>query len=176
MSGLRRRVTDGLALPAVAVEAILAHARAELPNEACGILAASAAGRVTRYHPARNALASRYAYEVDGGDLVRITYAIEADGEVLAGIVHSHPATPAVPSARDIREAAYRVVHLLVGLADPGRPALRGWRLEADGAREVTVELEPAQQLPTDTWSVISPRAASRTRSIPHEPSSPPER
>ena len=169
-------MTDGLSLPAAAVEAILTHARAELPNEACGILAGRAGGSITRYHPARNALASRYAYEVDGGDLVRITYAIEADGDVLAAIVHSHPSTPPVPSARDIREAAYPVVHLVVGLADPARPDLRGWRLESDGAREVRVELEPAQQLPTDTWSAISPRTASRTRSTPHDPSSPPER
>ena len=170
-------MTDGLTVPADVVDAVLAHARAELPNEACGLLAAPrATGLVRRYHPARNALASRYAYEVHAEDLVRITYAIEADGDVLAAIVHSHPSTPPVPSARDIREAAYPVVLLIVGLPDGGAPSLRGWRIESGRAREVSVWIEPAQQLPIDRWSAISPRPVSRTRSTPHDPSSPPER
>lgn len=168
-------MSDGLALASTVVEAMLAHACDELPNEACGLLSGRP-GRALRFHPARNALASRYAYEVEPGDLVRIMYAIEADAEELVGIFHSHPATPAIPSASDVREAEYPVVYLIASFADPEAPGLRGWRIEAGNAREVRVTSEAAQQPPVGTWSMISPRRASSTRSRPQEPSSPPER
>ena len=48
--------------------------RAELPNEACGLLSGSAAdGLVTTFHPARNMEASPLRYNVHPEDLVRIT-------------------------------------------------------------------------------------------------------
>lgn len=148
---------DGLALSAAIVEAIVAHARDELPNEACGLIGGDlATGRATLYHPARNAMASRYAYEVEASDLIRIMYAIEADGDALVAIVHSHPATPATPSASDVRGAAYPVVHVIVTLADPAAPTLRGWRIEPGGVREVPLWIEAAQQPPTVRWSTIS--------------------
>jgi proteasome lid subunit RPN8/RPN11 len=171
-------VSDGLSLPAAVVDAILAHAGEALPLEACGLLAGHpGSGEVTRYHPARNAIGSRSAYEVDPEDLVRIMFAIEAHGEELAAVFHSHPATPAVPSASDIRDAAYPVVQVIASLNDPTRPALRGWRLRPGAApREVPLRIGAAQQSPTGRWSTIAPASASRTTSRPHEPSSPPDR
>ncbi len=171
-------MTDGLFLPAAVADAILAHAGEAHPHEACGLLAGRpGSGDVTRYHPARNALGSRSAYEVDPEDLVRIVFAIEADGDELAAIFHSHPATPAVPSASDIRDAAYPVVHVIASLADPKEPVLRGWRLRPGAApREVPLRIEAAQQSPTGRWSTTSPASGSRMMSRPHEPSSPPDR
>jgi proteasome lid subunit RPN8/RPN11 len=147
----------GLAISVAIFGAIVAHARDDLPNEACGLIGGDlATGRATRYHPARNATASRYAYEVEASDLIRIMDAVEADGDALVAIVHSHPATPATPSASDIRGAAYPVVHVIVTLADAAVPTLRGWRIEAGTAREVPLRIEAAQQSPTERWSTIS--------------------
>lgn len=120
------------------------HAIAELPNEACGLLSGDAgAGTVRRYHPASNAEASPYGFEVDPGDLVRITFAIERAGDALVAVFHSHPRSPAKPSARDVRAAAYPVVHLIASLADPAAAldALRAWRIENGAAREVRLEI-----------------------------------
>lgn len=148
---------DGLALPAAVLEAMLAHARADLPNEACGLLGGDrASGRATSYHPARNALASRYAYEVEASDLVRIMFAIEAEGDALVAIFHSHPATPSAPSASDVRDAAYPVVHLIVSLAEASARPVRGWRIEAGAVREVPLRIEDDQQSPTERWSTTS--------------------
>ena len=125
---------------------MIAHARAEMPNEACGLLAGSlATGLATAYHPARNADASPYVYSVHPEDLVRIVFAIEDAGEDLLGIFHAHTRTPAVPSPTDRREARYpEVFHVLATLTEPGAPAsdcLRAWRIADGASREVPLEL-----------------------------------
>lgn len=170
-------MTERLVLPEGVAAAILDHVRAELPLEACGLLTADPrSGAVTRFHPARNALASRYAFEIDAAELIALHERIEADGELVAGVVHSHPATPPVPSARDLREASMPVPYLIVGFHAVNGPRMRGWRIETGAAREVPVRVEPAQQVPTVRRSTISPAAGSTTRSSPQEPSSPPDR
>ena len=136
----------GLILPVAIAELVLAHARAELPNEACGLLSGSAAdGMVTTFHPARNAEASPLRYNVHPEDLVRITFAIDEAGEDLVAIFHSHTRSPAVPSPTDRRAAMYPdAVHVLATLSDPGAPpqvALRAWRIQAAEASEVNLEV-----------------------------------
>jgi proteasome lid subunit RPN8/RPN11 len=117
---------------------LLAHARAELPNEACGILSGSLAdGVATTFHPARNSEASPLRYNVHPEDLVRITFAIEDVGDDLVAIFHSHTRSPAIPSPTDRRAAMYPdAFYLLASLADPVAPreqVLRAWRIR-DGA------------------------------------------
>ncbi len=126
---------------------LLAHARADVPNEACGLLSGDLAnGAARRYHPARNSEASPYVYSVHADDLVRIVIGIEDGGEDLVAIFHSHTRTPAVPSPTDRREARYPgVFYLLATLADPDAgpdAALRAWRIEDGESREVTLRIE----------------------------------
>lgn len=137
---------EQLTIPLDVAEEMIAHAFAEAPNEACGLLSGSLAdGRAIRYHPARNADASPYVYTVDPEDLVRIVFGIEDDGEELVGIFHSHTHTPAEPSPTDRRQAQYPdVFYVLVTLSDPAaQPAdcLRAWRIEGGEAREVPLRL-----------------------------------
>lgn len=138
-------MSDGLSLPLALAEELLRHARAEVPNEACGLLAGDlAAGTATAYHPARNADESPYVYTVHPDDLLRIVLGIDDAGQDLVGIFHSHTHTPAVPSPTDRRQARYPVVYLLATLSDPdASPAecLRAWRIEDGESREVTLEL-----------------------------------
>jgi proteasome lid subunit RPN8/RPN11 len=142
-------VTDahaGLTVPQSMAAALLAHARAELPNEACGLLSGSAQdGMATSFHPARNIEASPLRYSVHPDDLMRITFAIEDAGEDLVAIFHSHTRSPAVPSPTDLRAAMYPdAVYLLASLADPvaqPQQALRAWRIRFGEAREVRLTL-----------------------------------
>src|SRR3989442_15095228 len=121
--GARRisAVVTGVALSHAVAEQLMAHARAQLPNEACGLLAGSlASGRAITYHRARNAEASPLRYSVHPEDLVRITFAIEDAGQELVAIFHSHTHSPASPSATDRRAAMYPDQFYLIGtLADP---------------------------------------------------------
>jgi len=129
---------------------VLAHAVAEAPMEACGLLSGppsdGATVLATRYHPARNALASATAFDVHPEDLVSIVNAIDSAGEVLAGTVHSHPRGPAVPSPTDVRESRYPVAHLVVSLLSPSASpieALRAWRIGPDAAHELELTIAP---------------------------------
>ncbi|MEP7041204.1 MAG: M67 family metallopeptidase [Chloroflexota bacterium] len=138
---------SGLNLPRAVADEVMRHARAELPNEACGLLSGSvASGLVTRFHPARNLEASPLRYNVHPEDLVRITFAIEDAGEELVAIFHSHTRSPAVPSATDLRTAMYEEpFYLLASLADPDAPparALRAWRIAGGETIEVPLGIE----------------------------------
>ncbi len=138
--------TAGLTISAMLAHELLAHARAEAPNEACGILAGSLAeARATEYHPARNAEASPYVYNVHPDDLVRIVLGIDNASQDLVAIYHSHTHTPAVPSPTDRRQAMYPdAFHLLATLmdADAGpMQALRAWRIRDGEATEVPLQI-----------------------------------
>jgi proteasome lid subunit RPN8/RPN11 len=138
----------GLTISATLADELLAHARAEVPNEACGVLAGSLATRTaTAYHPARNADASPYVYTVHPDDLVRIVMGLDDRGEDLVAIFHSHTHTPAEPSPTDRRQATYPdSVYLLASLADPvatAMQALRAWRIREGVATEVALRIEP---------------------------------
>jgi len=137
-----------LTLPAAIAEQLLAHARAELPNEACGLLAGTRSGdavTVLEFHPTRNAEASPMRYDVHPDDLVRIVFGIEDAGRELVGIFHSHVASPAVPSATDLRQAQYPdACHLLASLADPDagpEDTLRAWTIGDGSASEVPLRI-----------------------------------
>jgi [CysO sulfur-carrier protein]-S-L-cysteine hydrolase len=120
--------------------AIVAQARAEYPNESCGLIVgdapAAAGGRALRYEPARNKAASPYRYEIEPTDLLRLTIATDDADEAFWGIVHSHTHTPAVPSPTDVGLAFYPdALYLLVSLSDDeadratGEPSVRAWRI-----------------------------------------------
>ncbi len=139
---IRRSSTAGL--PDAIRAAIIAHARAEYPNECCGIVIGSAApadgGRALRFAPTRNAAASPLRYEIDSADLLRLTLAADDADESFWAIVHSHVRSPARPSLTDIGlafypDALYVLVSLAESEADPttGEPGVRAWRI-VDGA------------------------------------------
>jgi proteasome lid subunit RPN8/RPN11 len=118
-------VADSVALPAGMREAMLAHARAEAPLEACGIVIGRD-GRPLRFLTTANAAASPVRYEIAPADLLRITLDIEAEGESIWAIFHSHPTSPAYPSATDIRLAFYpESLYLIASLLDGSLRAFR---------------------------------------------------
>lgn len=137
-------------LPPQIREAIVASARAEYPNEMCGLIVgdapAASGGRALRFEPTRNKAASPYRYEIDPDALLRLTIATDDADEVFWGIVHSHTHTPAVPSPTDIGLAFYPdALYLLVALSetemDPktGAPGVRAWRIVDGEVHEVAL-------------------------------------
>ena len=132
-------------LPRQIAEQIAAHAQAEAPLEACGLIPGSSSaakgGQPERYAPCRNAAASRTRYEVSVEDYLRAQAAIDAAGGDIWGIVHSHPATPAVPSGLDVVMAAHPdALYLVVSLASR-EPELRAWRILGGVRYEVALEI-----------------------------------
>jgi [CysO sulfur-carrier protein]-S-L-cysteine hydrolase len=119
------------------VEALVAHARREDPNEACGLIVgdrpAADGGVPLRFEPTRNRAASPYRYEIHPDDLLRLTIATDDADEVFWAIVHSHVRSPAYPSPTDVGLALYpEALYVLVSLAET-EPALGAYRI-VDGA------------------------------------------
>jgi [CysO sulfur-carrier protein]-S-L-cysteine hydrolase len=110
------------------LDQIVAQARAEAPNECCGIIAA-VDGKAVAVHPATNAAASPLRYEMDGMEQYRIQTAIEDAGHQLGAIYHSHTRTDPVPSQTDINLAFYPdALYVIVGVKDE-EPDVRAWRI-----------------------------------------------
>ena len=139
-------------LPGGLAEAIVEQARAEYPNEACGIIAGTAdaadGGRVLRYEACRNEVASPFRYAIHPDDAFRVVVGIDDANESVWGIVHSHVKSPAVPSLTDVGlatfpDALYVLVSLAADEADPstGEPSLRAWRIVGGAIFEVALEI-----------------------------------
>jgi len=115
------------------IEAIVDHARAEDPNEACGLVIgdrpAADGGRALRFEAVRNKAASPYRYEIDPDDLLRLTIATDDADETFWAIVHSHVRSPAYPSPTDVGLAFYPdALYVLVSLAEE-EPSLGAFRI-----------------------------------------------
>jgi proteasome lid subunit RPN8/RPN11 len=113
------------------LDEIVAQARAEAPNECCGIVG-SRDGRAERLFKARNARASPLAYDIDGRDLQRIYDEIDQDDLQVGVIYHSHTRSDPVPSQTDINLASPFLpdaVYLIVGVKDADRDDLRAWHI-----------------------------------------------
>ncbi|MDX3096169.1 M67 family metallopeptidase [Streptomyces sp. ME19-03-3] len=101
-------------------DALVAHARADHPDEACGVIAGPAgSGRPERHIPMLNAARSPTFYEFDSTDLLKLYRELDDRDEEPVVIYHSHTATEAYPSRTDISYANEPGAHyVLVSTAD----------------------------------------------------------
>ena len=84
-------------------DAIVAHAKRDHPDEACGIVAGPEdTDRPERFVPMVNAAGSPTFYEFDSTELLELYKEMWAKGEEPVVIYHSHTATEAYPSRTDI--------------------------------------------------------------------------
>jgi proteasome lid subunit RPN8/RPN11 len=120
-------------------DAIIAHARRDHPDEACGIVAGpEGSDRPARFVPMLNAARSPTFYEFDSADLLQLYKELEANDEEPVVIYHSHTATEAYPSRTDIAYAQEPNAHyVLVSTRSEDETEFRSFRI-LDG--EVTEE------------------------------------
>jgi [CysO sulfur-carrier protein]-S-L-cysteine hydrolase len=118
---------------------IVAHARADHPDEACGVLAGPAGSdRPERFIPMTNAARSPTFYEFDSTEQFRVWREMDERDEEPVVIYHSHTATEAYPSRTDISYANEPGAHyVLVSTREPTVTEFRSYRI-ADG--QVTEE------------------------------------
>lgn len=132
------------------VEEMIAHAREDLPNEACGVILGRN-GVAMELHRARNAEASPYRYVIHPEDLIRFHRIVEEKDWQFLVIYHSHVASEAYPSPTDVRMSiwpntdppldAYPDAHyVLVSLADRENPVVRAFRITGGVVSEEPLE------------------------------------
>lgn len=124
------------------IQELSAHAKRGNPEEVCGWLAGKG-NRVIRAYPVPNAANDpRRGFRMEPEAQLGAMREIRESGLDLTATYHSHPRTPAEPSARDLALAAYPdSFHVIVSLAG-GRPEVRCHRINGDGCRSVTLLIE----------------------------------
>jgi len=110
---------------------IVAHARADHPDEACGVLAGPAGSdRPERFIPMTNAARSPTFYEFDATEQFGVWQEMDDRDEEPVVIYHSHTATEAYPSRTDISYANEPGAHyVLVSTRDPHDSEVRSYRI-----------------------------------------------
>jgi proteasome lid subunit RPN8/RPN11 len=120
---------------------MIAHARADAPNECCGMVA-SRDGEAMTVYPAENAAASPLRYEIDGAEQYRIQMAIDEADLDLGAIYHSHTRSAPYPSQTDINLAFYPdALYVIVGLAD-GDAEVRAFTIRDGQVAEAELVVE----------------------------------
>ncbi len=128
------------------LDEMVAHALAEYPLEACGLIGGSAGedGRAVVHdvYPTANSARSARIYEVDARAMLRADREAEAAGGQLVGVYHSHTHTDAQPSPTDVAQAPDPDWHyVLVSLRDL-HPAVRSWKVRNGKIEEEQVVLQ----------------------------------
>jgi [CysO sulfur-carrier protein]-S-L-cysteine hydrolase len=128
-----------LAIPKDLHDKIVAHARADHPDEACGVLAGPAGSNSPqRFIPMTNAARSPTFYEFDSTEQFKVWHEMDERDEEPVVIYHSHTATEAYPSRTDVSYAGEPGAHyVLVSTRDPDRTEFRSYRIREN---EVTEE------------------------------------
>ena len=127
-----------MVIPAAVRSALVEHAEAEKPNEACGLVAVRGAV-ADGYYPCENVAASPFRFDLRPPD-PSLPFDLEDEGYELA-VFHSHLASPPRPSRTDVENIGlwegrpYLILALHTG-------ELAGWRIA--GGRAEPLELSPA--------------------------------
>lgn len=132
-----------LTLDRALYDAIVAHARADHPDEACGVVAGPAGSDdPARFIPMLNAARSPTFYEFDSMDLLRLYRDMDDRDEEPVVIYHSHTATEAYPSRTDISYAQEPGAHyVLVSTRDADTVEFRSYRIIDGVVTEEPVEI-----------------------------------
>jgi proteasome lid subunit RPN8/RPN11 len=129
---------------------MVAHGLAELPNEACGVLAGKE-GRPVKFFPMANADESTVTYRFEPKESLGVWNEIDQEGWEQLAIFHTHTHTEAYPSPTDRKRAMWAdgdqpsfpdTYYLIMSLEDPSSPILRAFKIRDGGAvseEEVTI-------------------------------------
>jgi proteasome lid subunit RPN8/RPN11 len=123
------------------LDRMISHCRSVHPHEACGILAGKGES-VEKIYEMTNTDRSNVSYMMDPGEQFRAMRAMRAEGNRMVAIYHSHPHSPAYPSARDVALAFYSdSFYVILGLGDLKKPEIRAFEIVDGEVREGTIEV-----------------------------------
>lgn len=121
---------------------MITHAKKGYPNEACGILAGDKPGQANVFYPMTNMDNAAISYFMDPKEQLQVFKDLRQKALEMRGIFHSHVASEATPSQKDVRLAFYpEVSYLIVSLTDLERPVLRSYRIAEEKVTEEEIKI-----------------------------------
>ncbi|TAL25726.1 MAG: M67 family peptidase [Nitrospirae bacterium] len=134
-------MSDKLCIPKGIFEDMLLHCREAYPNEACGILAGKGK-EVLKIYKMTNIENSPVSYFMDSREQFKVMKDIRENNLSMLAIFHSHPSSPAYPSAKDLTLASYEdSVYIIVSLMGK-EPVAKGYSMREGKIEEVGIALE----------------------------------
>ena len=135
-----------LTIGAETLDAIVAHARRDHPDEACGLVAGpTGSDTPVRLVPMTNAARSMTFYEFDSGEYLRVWRELDDQDEEPVVIYHSHTATEAYPSRTDVSFAGWPQAHyLLISTRDADQTEIRSFRILDGVVTEEQIRIDRA--------------------------------
>ena len=128
-------------IPKKLYEEMIAHAKAGYPNEACGLLG-GVDSSFEHFFPMRNMDEASISYFMDPKEQLTVFKKMREMKTELRGIFHSHVASEAFPSQKDVRLAFYpEVSYLIVSLSDLNKPVLRSFKIREEKISEEEIQL-----------------------------------
>ena len=125
---------------------MLEQARAEAPIECCGILAGRN-GRAEKLYRMANAEHRYDHFMMEPEQQFEAVKDIRSSSLDMLAIYHSHPETPARPSAEDVRLALTpNVVYVILSLQSDNGPAVKGFQIDDGTVTSVPVRIMEDQQ------------------------------
>lgn len=123
---------------------MIRHCQRDYPNEACGYLAGKS-NLTSLAIPMRNVHQSPSSYEMNPKEQLTVQKGLRLKGMTALAIYHSHVATEAYPSRRDIDRATavqefFDGHYVLVALKDGGNPRARAFRIKNGAVEEDEIE------------------------------------
>ncbi len=136
------------------VDQMVAHARADHPDEACGVIAGpEGSDRPERFIAMVNAERSPTFYRFDSGEQLKVWREMDRADEEPVVIYHSHTATEAYPSRTDASFASEPNAHyLLVSTRDPDAEEIRSYRISDGEITEEAIHIIDSHHLGVHTW------------------------
>ena len=121
---------------------MISHAKIGYPNEACGILGGPANGPADHFFAMRNVDEASISYFMDPKEQLQAFKRMRELGVDMKGIFHSHVASEAFPSQKDVRLAFYsNVSYLIVSLSDLENPVLRSFQIQNEKVIEEEIKI-----------------------------------
>ena len=119
---------------------MISHCRDTYPNEACGILAGKESKALKVYKMA-NIEKSPVSYEFDSREHIKAIRDMRENNHTMLAIFHSHPSSPAYPSAKDMNLAFYEdCIYVIVSLSEK-KPVVKGFLIREGDIKSASIHI-----------------------------------
>ncbi|MDP2278841.1 MAG: M67 family metallopeptidase [Nitrospirota bacterium] len=133
-------MSDKLSISKNLFEEMLSHCKEAHPNEACGILAGSGE-EVSKVYKMANIEKSPVSYEFDSREHIKAIRDMRENNHTMLAIFHSHPSSPAYPSAKDMNLAFYEdCIYVIVSLIEK-QPVVKGFLIREGDIKSASIHI-----------------------------------